>query len=354
VDSDGYADPAGASSQFLISPVTSGPVLTAEPASAGPGESVTVSRRGFGDDEKVSLSIGSVSSTVQHRNVFEHEAHTGACFSLRTAGHDRERAYLGSVDYVPLALTSPWHQLGNGPERQGSQPSDRVFSQEPVPDKIYRMQPVVISDVTAPIDSSPAVAGKVTTAPAVDAAAGEVVVGDAGGDVTAFSTSGTKARTVLWTFKAGWAAGAPLISGGTVYGGSADGDEYALNESTGAKVWSTALGGTPSPAAVDSKGDLMVGTSADRLFALQRGGGKVIWERTAPGAVTCIAATSGMIFLGCANGDVAGYRPTGPLEWLAPTGAGLYGTPAVVDNAVIVGAEDTGLYVFTPFGLPMI
>jgi hypothetical protein len=56
-------------------------------------------------------------------------------------------------------VTSPWHQLGNGPERQGYQPSDRVFSQELVPGKIYTMQPVVVSDVTAPIDSSPAVAG---------------------------------------------------------------------------------------------------------------------------------------------------------------------------------------------------
>jgi hypothetical protein len=51
---------------------------------------------------------------------------------------------------------------------------------------------------------------------------------------------------------------------------------------------------------------------------------------------------------------VGGYRPSGFGTWLAHTGAGLYGTPAVVDNAVIIGAGDSGLYVYTPFGLPMI
>jgi hypothetical protein len=51
---------------------------------------------------------------------------------------------------------------------------------------------------------------------------------------------------------------------------------------------------------------------------------------------------------------VAGYRPSGAGAWLASTGAGLSGTPAVVDNAVIVGAGDTGLYVYTPNGLPMV
>jgi hypothetical protein len=76
-------------------------------------------------------------------------------------------------------VTSPWHQLGNGPERQGYQPSDRVFSQELVPGKIYTMQPVVVSDVTAPIDSSPAVAGSaLATIPAI--ADNAVVIG--GGD----------------------------------------------------------------------------------------------------------------------------------------------------------------------------
>jgi outer membrane protein assembly factor BamB len=197
---------------------------------------------------------------------------------------------------------------------------------------------------------SSAVAGAVTTAPAVDAAKSEVVVGDSGGDVTAFSTSGT----TLWTYKTGGAAGTPLILSGKVYVGSADGNEYGLNESTGAKVWSTALGGTPSVAAVDSKDFLVVGTSADGLFALGLATGAVSWQKTAPGAVTGVAATSGIIFLECANGDVVGYRPSGALSWETSTGAGLSGTPAIVDNAVIVGAEDTGLYVFTPFGLPMV
>jgi outer membrane protein assembly factor BamB len=200
---------------------------------------------------------------------------------------------------------------------------------------------------------STAVAGEVTTAPAVDAAKGEVVVGDSAGDVTALSTDGTKAGTVLWTYQTGGAAGMPLISAGTVYAGSADGHEYALNESSGKEQWSIALGGTPSPAAL-LNGELFVGTSADGMFALKGATGAVTWKHSEPGAVTGVAVTEGLVFLECANGDVVGYRPSGAGAWLATTGAGLSGTPAVVDNAVIIGAGDTGLYVYTPFALPMV
>jgi hypothetical protein len=58
------------------------------------------------------------------------------------------------------------------------------------------------------------------------------------------------------------------------------------------------------------------------------------------GTATGIAVTGGMLFVEYANGKVGGYRPSGFGTWLAETGAGLYGTPAIVDNAVIVGAGD--------------
>jgi outer membrane protein assembly factor BamB len=210
-----------------------------------------------------------------------------------------------------------------------------------------------LNETTGAVLWSAPLSGKVTASPAVDATAGEVAVGDSAGDITAFSTGGTSPGSVLWTYTTGGAAGTPLISGGTVYAGSADGHEYALSETTGALKWSAPLGGTPSPAAL-LNGVLYVGSSGGGLFSLSAASGSVHWQDTAPGPVTGTSVTGGMVTIECSNGMVAGYRSVGENTWLAHTGAALSGSPAIVDNAVIVGAGDSGLYVYTAFAQPMV
>lgn len=210
-----------------------------------------------------------------------------------------------------------------------------------------------LSETTGAVLWSAPLSGPVTASPAVDTTAQEVVVDDGAGDVSAFSTGGTSPGSLLWTYTTGGAAGTPLISGGMVYVGSADGHEYALSEATGTVDWSASLGGTPSSAAL-TNGVLYVGNSASELFALSAASGSVHWQVKAPGPVTGVAEVTGVTFIECTNGAVAGYRSSGENVWLAQTGAGLSGTPAIVDNAVIVGAGDSGLYVYTPFAQPMV
>jgi uncharacterized phage protein gp47/JayE len=50
---------------------------------------------------------------------------------------------------------------------------------------------------------------------------------------------------------------------------------------------------------------------------------------------------------------VSGFRTGGENVWLAQTQATLSGTPSISDNAVLVGAGDGGLWIYTPYGLPM-
>jgi len=209
-----------------------------------------------------------------------------------------------------------------------------------------------LKETTGAVLWSATLSGAVTASPAVDSSGGKVIIGDGAG-VTAFSTGGSSPGTMLWTQATGGAAGTPIVSGGTVYVGSTDGHEYALAESTGAVDWSAALGGTPSLGAL-LNGVLYVGTSASGLFALTTTNGSVNWRDTAPGAVTGVAITGGILFIECANGELGGYRTKGENVWLGQTSAGLSGAPAIVDNAIIVGAGDSGLYVYTPFALPMI
>jgi outer membrane protein assembly factor BamB len=70
--------------------------------------------------------------------------------------------------------------------------------------------------------------------------------------------------------------------------------------------------------------------------------------------VTGVSVTGGMLFTESSNGTVTGLRIHGEVVWLAKTGAGLVGTPVIVDNAVFVGGEDRALYCYTPFGEPVV
>lgn len=194
----------------------------------------------------------------------------------------------------------------------------------------------------------------VNSSPAVDIGHQRLVVGDSAGTVEALSIGGSGAGTVLWGYQtSGAVQGMPVIDAGTVYFGSADGLEYAVSESTGALDWSTNLGGTPSMTAALNEQSLYVGSGGDYLYSLSTSNGAVQWKYPTSAAVTGVVATVGMLFAEASDGTMYGFRSRGENVWLAAAGTSLFGTPALSDNAVVVGAGDSGLYIYTPFGLPM-
>jgi outer membrane protein assembly factor BamB len=472
-DSDGEADPAGASETISIRPVTSGARLHLSASSASPGGAVTAVGKGFKARETVEVSLpGTVLAKVKAnaKGTFSTKVKVPTGTPYGTAGVDARGLASGREATAPLYATSPWTQLGADSTRSGFLPHDTVMNRVEVPDMIYRMKtsaehntgaavessvavankiayagndagdlvamrtvtgalawqqktggpikssPVLDTkknlvivgsedgsvyafdsrdgkkiwshDTGAAVDSSPTIAngvvyigssngnlyalkessgatawkaamrGKAGSSPAVDAKAGVVVAGDSAGDVTAFHLSGSRAGTKAWRHTTGGAvSGAPLVSGGTVYAGSGDGREYALSASSGAVKWSRALGGTPSATAALSKTTLFVGSSRGTFYSLAAGTGAVQWQAgncaTQGAGVTGVSATVGLAFAECSDGTLNGYRNGGELVWLNKAGSSLFGTPAISDNAVLVGSGNTGLYVFTPFGLPM-
>jgi outer membrane protein assembly factor BamB len=203
---------------------------------------------------------------------------------------------------------------------------------------------------------SAAMSGQVISSPAVDIANKLLVVGDSAGDVTAFATSGTDAGTMVWTHKTGGAVDdTPIISGGEVYVGSDDGNEYALSESSGAVKWSMSLGGDPSATASLMGTQLFVGTGSDEIYALSTSNGATKWKWDTGSAVTGVSSTTGFVFIENADGTLIGYRTgSGQQDWLAQAGSSLSGTPVPSDNAVLIGAGNGSLYIDTPFGYPMV
>ncbi len=78
-----------------------------------------------------------------------------------------------------------------------------------------------------------------------------------------------------------------------------------------------------------------------------------MWKNQTTAPVMGISAASGVIFAESSNGDLTGYRSSGELIWLDRAGNALATAPSIADNAVVIGAGDAALYVYTPYGVPM-
>ena len=106
---------------------------------------------------------------------------------------------------------------------------------------------------------------------------------------TILSPANAGQLTTNWVFKTGGPiAASPTVVGGTVYVGSWDGYEYALNATTGAMIWKTFLGQTTAPcypqlAGVSSAADVengvvYVGGGDSYWYALDAATGNVLWK----------------------------------------------------------------------------
>src|SRR5262249_31836284 len=177
------------------------------------------------------------------------------------------------------------------PGRTSDQPNDRVLAEEVTPGKQYRMVPYFVYSAGAPIDSTPAVAnqrafvgdtsgtlsavhittgalawsaavgGAVDSSPAVDPAAGLVVVGSSNDKVSAYAERNGK---LAWTVKTGGAVkSSPLIYHNVVYVGADDHKLYAIAEKTGNVRWTVTVPGpvNGSPAFDPAKSTVVVGDS---------------------------------------------------------------------------------------------
>jgi outer membrane protein assembly factor BamB len=210
-----------------------------------------------------------------------------------------------------------------------------------------------ISETSGTVRWTAALAGPAVGSPALDPGASTVVIGDRSGAVTAFRAGATSASR-RWRVKTSAVLNSPVIANGRVFIGSSGGVVRALSESSGKTEWSTVLGSSVTGQMAFQAGHLYVGTAGGRLTALRAGSGSLMWSDVLAGPVTGVSVTNGMLFTESSDGMVTGLRIGGEVVWLAKTGAALAGSPAIMDNGVFVGAEDHGLYAFTPFGEPVV
>jgi outer membrane protein assembly factor BamB len=189
----------------------------------------------------------------------------------------------------------------------------------------------------------------------------------------------------------------PAVVNGVVYFGSDDGNVYALNASTGAKLWSDATTGSPvrsspavangvvyiasggamlippsvyalnantgtlrwsyltaqnvvsSPAVVSgvvyiASGDSTSGSGT--VYALTASTGALLWSLSRPTAVeSSPAVANGVVYFGDDGGEVSAVNAsTGALLWTYATGGVVESSPAVANGVVYVGSSNGNVY----------
>ena len=174
-------------------------------------------------------------------------------------------------------------------------------------------------------------------------------VGTFSGNVYALNAS-TGLR--VWNFSTGasvWSS--PTFANGVVYVGSNNGAIYALNATTGTKIWEFTTGGGlySSPSVV---GDIVyVGSTDNNVYALDAHRGTKIWNYTTGGQIRCSPAVAdGVVYIGSQDGNFYALNAaTGEKIWSSFTGDAdtfTNSSPAVVNNTVYVGSTDTNVYAF--------
>ena len=138
----------------------------------------------------------------------------------------------------------------------------------------------------------------------------------------------------------------PAVTNGVVYIGAEDGNVYALNASTGVKLWSYATGDKVESSPAVANGVVYVGSADQNVYALNASTGAQLWSYATGGSVTSSpAVANGVVYVGSYDGNVYALNAnTGALLWSYATGGDVYSSPAVANGVVYFGSPDNNVY----------
>ncbi|MHB1430787.1 MAG: outer membrane protein assembly factor BamB family protein [Streptosporangiaceae bacterium] len=187
----------------------------------------------------------------------------------------------------------------------------------------------------------------ITAPPALDPAAGLLVVAAGGRETAIYAGSGR----IRWRHRTGGdVTAAPMIAAGQVFLGAGQ-RLTALRESTGAGLWSYSTGGQITGTPALTRGNLYFGSADGSLYAVRAAGGTLVWRLPFGQPIVGVAACFSVVVFVTSTGVVSASRTWEALKlWQYQTGAAITAAPVIVDGAVYLGASDASLYAFTPYG----
>ena len=143
----------------------------------------------------------------------------------------------------------------------------------------------------------------------------------------------------------------PAVVDGVVYIGCTDNSIYALNATSGAKIWSqhTGSGALSSPSV--SGGYVYMGSNDGALYAFNISTGEYIWKfQTEDSIVSSPAVANGYVYFGSEDNNLYCLNATtGNKVWASQTGYWVWSSPTVANGNVYVGSEDYNIYCFNAY-----
>jgi outer membrane protein assembly factor BamB len=149
---------------------------------------------------------------------------------------------------------------------------------------------------------------------------------------------------VLWRHRIGQHVGAgPLISDDRVLVGTRDerGRVYALRLETGAVIWSRSIGEIAAPLAIERE-TIYAATLAGNVAAIRLADGRQLWSARVPGGVRAapVPAGEGLIVATTSDSLFLLDRETGRVVSRRATSGTVLGAPALVDSLLVTGSSD--------------
>ncbi|MFA4945944.1 MAG: PQQ-binding-like beta-propeller repeat protein [Candidatus Micrarchaeia archaeon] len=201
-----------------------------------------------------------------------------------------------------------------------------------------------------------------TSSPAV--AEGTVYIGSqdsngTGGDKFYALNAYTGKR--VWSCDIGAVDSSPAVANGMVYVASHDWNVYALNSSTGEKIWrfntysgGMGYGGISSPAIADGK--VYIGEWGGNFYALNASNGELIWNySTSESIISSPAVVGGVVYFGTqttitnpvSRNIYALDAENGQKIWNYTTEEAILSSPAIVEGVLYVGSSSGKVYAIT-------
>jgi outer membrane protein assembly factor BamB len=140
-----------------------------------------------------------------------------------------------------------------------------------------------------------------------------------------------------------WHGAKPVLEGGVVYAGSADGGFHAVDAASGARRWRFAAGGRVRGGAAVSGERVLFGSADHFVYALDRATGKEIWKHDTGAEVEDQPLVAGdRVFIGNRGGGLFalalanGERLWKNFFW----GSWVESTPVLADGVLYIGSSD--------------
>ena len=158
--------------------------------------------------------------------------------------------------------------------------------------------------------------------------------------------------TLQWSYLAGGSVrSSPAVALGMVNFGSYDGHLYALNASSGGRLWRVLRERRriySSPAVALRIGErplVLVGLEGGSVIARRASAGWDVWGRRTGGPVSCSpTVVDGVAYIGSDDDNVYALGMSGNQLWSYTTGGGVDSSPAVANGVVYVGSLDNNVY----------